>query len=48
MKMKAALVIIDMQMLMQQRLDAGRDHVNADAPPISPLWLRRFARQDGE
>lgn len=30
--MKDALVIIDMQMLMQHRLDAGRDHVNGDAP----------------
>ena len=29
--MEKALVIIDMQMLMQERLDAGRDHVNGDA-----------------
>lgn len=29
--LKRALVIIDMQMLMQHRLDAGRDHVNGDA-----------------
>lgn len=29
--MQAALVIIDMQMLMQHRLDAGRDHVNSEA-----------------
>ena len=27
-----ALIIIDMQMDMQQRIDAGRDHVNGDAP----------------
>jgi nicotinamidase-related amidase len=30
--MTAALVIIDMQMTMQHRLDAGRDHVNSIAP----------------
>ncbi len=30
--MTAALVIIDMQMTMQHRLDAGRDHVNSNAP----------------
>ncbi|MDE1991014.1 MAG: isochorismatase family protein [Rhizobiaceae bacterium] len=29
--MKTALVIVDMQMLMQHRLEAGRDHVNGDA-----------------
>lgn len=28
---QTALVIIDMQMLMQQRLDEGRDHVHGDA-----------------
>ncbi len=30
--MNAALVIIDMQMVMQERIDAGRQHVNPDAP----------------
>lgn len=30
--MTRALVIIDMQMMMQQRMDAGRDLVNPDAP----------------
>ncbi|WP_313618319.1 isochorismatase family protein [Agrobacterium sp.] len=29
---KTALIIIDMQMDMQQRIEAGRDHVNGDAP----------------
>lgn len=29
--MKSALLIIDMQMLMQERLDSGRDHVNSHA-----------------
>jgi nicotinamidase-related amidase len=29
--MTSALLIIDMQMLMQERLDAGREHVNGDA-----------------
>ncbi|MCS4242604.1 nicotinamidase-related amidase [Rhizobium sp. BIGb0125] len=29
---KTALIIIDMQMDMQQRIDAGRDHVNGEAP----------------
>jgi nicotinamidase-related amidase len=31
-EMNAALIIIDMQMLMQERIDSGRDHVNPDAP----------------
>ena len=30
--MTKALIIIDMQMMMQHRIDAGRDHVNPDAP----------------
>jgi len=30
--LEQALVIIDMQMLMQHRLDAGRYHVRSDAP----------------
>jgi nicotinamidase-related amidase len=30
--MKTALVIVDMQMVMQERLDAGRQHVSPDAP----------------
>lgn len=29
--MKTALVIIDMQMMVQHRFDSGRDHVNGDA-----------------
>jgi nicotinamidase-related amidase len=44
--MKAALVIIDMQMLMQHRLDAGRDHVNADAPSKVAALAAAF-RQTG-
>jgi len=31
MGMNTALVIIDMQMVMQERIDAGRQHVNPDA-----------------
>jgi len=30
--LEQAVVIIDMQMLMQHRLDTGRDHVHSDAP----------------
>lgn len=30
--MKTALIIIDMQMMMQDRMDAGRDFVNPEAP----------------
>jgi len=29
--LKKALVIVDMQMYLQDRLDGGRDHVNGDA-----------------
>ncbi|MCA3729094.1 MAG: isochorismatase family protein [Phenylobacterium sp.] len=29
--MNSALVIIDMQMVMQERIDSGRDHVNPEA-----------------
>lgn len=29
---KEALIIIDMQMMVQHRIDAGQDHVNAEAP----------------
>lgn len=44
--MKAALVIIDMQMLMQHRLDAGRDHVNGEAPEVVAA-LAAAARKTG-
>lgn len=30
--MHTALVIIDMQMVMQERIDSGRQHINPDAP----------------
>lgn len=30
--MKTALVIIDMQMIMQERIDSGREHINPEAP----------------
>ncbi|MDA9207904.1 isochorismatase family protein [Octadecabacter sp.] len=30
--MRTALIIIDMQMMMQDRMDAGRDFVNPEAP----------------
>lgn len=30
--MNSALVIVDMQMVMQQRIGSGRDHVNPEAP----------------
>ncbi|MCU0819518.1 MAG: isochorismatase family protein [Beijerinckiaceae bacterium] len=42
-----ALLIIDMQNVMQQRIDAGRDHVHPQAPArISELagWFRRHRR----
>ncbi|AYD00169.1 isochorismatase family protein [Neorhizobium sp. NCHU2750] len=45
--MKRALVIIDMQMLMQQRLDAGRDCVNGDAMDRIAALLSAF-RKAGE
>jgi nicotinamidase-related amidase len=44
--MNAALVIIDMQMLMQHRLDNGRDHVNGEAPNIIAA-LAAAARKAG-
>jgi len=45
--MKSALVIIDMQMLMQHRIEAGRDHVNGDAPDKVAALARAF-RQNGD
>ncbi|WFS00899.1 isochorismatase family protein [Rhizobium tumorigenes] len=40
--MKTALVIIDMQMLMQHRIEAGRDHVNGDAAGKIAALARSF------
>ncbi|MGA1803535.1 isochorismatase family protein [Rhizobium sp. HT1-10] len=45
--MKIALVIIDMQMLMQDRLDGGRDHVHGDAIVKIAALAAKF-RWDGE
>jgi nicotinamidase-related amidase len=42
--MKAALVIIDMQMLMQHRIEAGRDHVNGDAADKITALVTAFRR----
>lgn len=42
--MEQALVIIDMQMLMQHRLDAGRDHVHGDAPAKIAALAAEFRR----
>ena len=45
--MISALVIVDMQMIMQERLDAGRQHVNPDAPKNVAALLAAY-RQAGE
>lgn len=45
--MKTALVIVDMQMLMQHRIEAGRDHVNGDAPDKVAALAKAF-RQNGQ
>jgi len=42
--LEQALVIIDMQMLMQHRLDAGRDHVHGDAPAKIAALAAEFRR----
>lgn len=44
--MKTALVIIDMQMMMQDRMAAGRDHVNPGAPDKIAALAGAF-RRDG-
>ncbi|WP_430255038.1 isochorismatase family protein [Neorhizobium sp. DAR64872/K0K18] len=45
--MGQALVIIDMQMLMQHRLDAARDHVNGDTPAKIALLTAQFRKEGG-
>ncbi|HBF30821.1 isochorismatase family protein [Rhizobium sp.] len=45
--MKQALVIVDMQMYLQDRLDGGRDHVNGDAIVKIAALAAKF-RKDGE
>lgn len=40
-----ALVIIDMQMEMQHRIDAGRDCVNSDAPDRIAMLSEAFRKR---
>lgn len=40
-----ALIIVDMQMDMQYRMDRGRDHVNAEAPARVASLAAAFRRQ---
>lgn len=46
MQADTALVIIDMQMVMQERIDAGRPHVNPNAPAAVEALAKAF-RQAG-
>ena len=46
MQADTALVIIDMQMVMQERIDAGRPHVNPNAPAAVEALAKAF-RQTG-
>lgn len=43
--MKTALVIIDMQRMMQDRMAAGRDHVNPGAPDRIAALASAFRRE---
>lgn len=43
--MKTALVIIDMQMMMQDRIAAGREHVNPGAPGKIAALASAFRRE---
>ncbi len=45
--MKRALIIVDMQMYLQDRLDGGRDRVNGDAIVKIAALAAKF-REDGE
>lgn len=45
--LKKALVVIDMQMYVQDRLDGGRDHVHGDAIVKIAALAAKF-RKDGE
>ncbi|NSZ16340.1 isochorismatase family protein [Agrobacterium vitis] len=45
--MKKALVVIDMQMYAQDRLDGGRDHVNGDAAVKIAALAAKF-RENGD
>lgn len=45
--MRKALVIVDMQMYSQDRLDSGRDHVHGDAVVKIAALVAKF-RKDGE
>lgn len=45
--MKTALIIIDMQMMMQERIDSGREHINPEAPGNIAALLGAF-REAGE
>ena len=42
--MKTALVIVDMQMMMQDRIDSGRDHVNPDAAANITVIVDHFRK----
>lgn len=46
--LKQALVIIDMQMYLQDRLDSGRDHVNGDAIIKVAALAAKFRRDGGK
>jgi nicotinamidase-related amidase len=43
--MAKALLIIDMQMAMQHRIDSGRDHINPDAPARVTALAAAFRRK---
>jgi len=42
--MKTALIIVDMQMMMQDRIDSGRDHVNPDAAANITMLADHFRK----
>lgn len=42
--MKTALLIIDMQMMMQHRIDEGRDYVNPEAPANITILADHFRK----
>lgn len=42
--MKTALLIVDMQMMMQHRIDEGRDHINPDAPAKIAMLAASFRK----
>jgi nicotinamidase-related amidase len=44
--MKTALLIVDMQMMMQHRIDEGRDHVNPDASAKVAMLAASFRKAE--